>query len=39
MKNYEKYQYFKSKSLEERKKKSEKYLQENPDRVPVFLIN
>ena len=39
MNNLEKYELFKSKTLEERKKKSDTYLEQNPERVPVFIIN
>ena len=39
MNNLEKYELFKSKTLEERKKKSETYIEQNPERVPVFIIN
>jgi GABA(A) receptor-associated protein len=39
MSNLEKYNLFISKPLEERKSKSDFYLRENPERIPVFMVN
>ncbi len=39
MNNLESYNQFKEKPLEERQTKSSKYIQDNPGRVPVVLIN